>query len=113
MEQQNCLLQDELMAAESALRKEKAAKREAPLLGETAPPPRLRTAFEQAPERQTKPPPNPFEVPAGMKNFLDRLSNLPSITGPASPPTPRLMASAAPKGQPFPFPVEATTAPRL
>ena len=52
MEQQNCLLQDELLAAESALRKEKAAKREAPRLGETAPPPGFHTALEQAAERK-------------------------------------------------------------
>ena len=36
----------------------------------------------------------------------------PSLTGLASPPTPRTMASAAPKGQPFPFPFEATAAPQ-
>ena len=48
-----------------------------------------------------------------MKNFLDGLNSSPSITGLASPPTPRSMASAVSKGQPFPFPVEATTAPRL
>ena len=72
-----------------------------------------RTASAHAPERQAKPPPSPFEVPAEMKNFLDRLSNSPSITGLASPPTPRSLASVAPKNQPFPFPVEATTAPRL
>ena len=99
IEQQNSLLQDELWAAESAIRKEKAAKKDAPLLGDTAPPPGLRAAFEQAPERQAKPPPSPFEVPVRMKNFLHRLSNSPSITGLASPPTP----SAAPKGQPVFF----------
>ena len=38
MEQENSLLQDELSAAESALRKEKAARKQAPLLGETNPP---------------------------------------------------------------------------
>ena len=73
MEQQNSLLQDELWAAESALRKEKAANKDAPPLGETAPHPGLCAAFEQAHERQAKPPPNPFEVPAGIKNFLERL----------------------------------------
>ena len=47
-----------------------------------------------------------------MKNFLDRISNPPSITGFATPQTPRSMADAAPKGQPnFPA-AEATTAPR-
>ena len=109
MEQQNSLLQDEFSAAESALRKEKAARREAPLLGVTAPPPGLRTAFEQAPERSENRP-SLFEVPAGMESFLDRSS----FTGLSSPPTPRSLASAAPKGQLFPFPVEeAATAPRL
>ena len=48
-----------------------------------------------------------------MKSFLDRLSNSPSITGLASPPTPRSLASAALKDQQFPFSVEATTAPQL
>ena len=94
-------------------RRKPLEERQAPLSGETTPPPGLRTKFEQAPERSEKPPHNPFEVPAGMKSFLDRLSNSPSITGLASPPTPRSLASAAPKGQPFPFSVEATTAPRL
>ena len=99
MEQQNSLLQDELLAAENALRKEKAARMEAQLLGETATPPGPGTAYEQVPERQPKPPPSPFDVPAGMKNFLDRLSShSPSIAGLASPPTPRSLASAAPKG---------------
>ena len=112
MEQQNSLLQDELTAAESALRKEKAARKEAPLLGETKPPPGLRTAFERAPGGPDLPPPSPFEVPAGMKNFLDRIRNPPSVTGSATPQTPKSMAEAAPKGQPS-FPAaEATTAPR-
>ena len=48
MEQQNSLLQDELLAAECALRKEKAARKEAQLLGETAPSPGLRTAKKRA-----------------------------------------------------------------
>ena len=112
MEQQNSSLQDELMAAESALRKEKAARKEAPLLGEVKPPPGLRTAFERAPDGPELPPPSPFKVPAGMKTFLDKISNPPSITGFATPQTPRSMADAAPKGQPnFPA-AEATTAPR-
>ena len=111
MEQQNSLLQDELMAAESALRKEKAARKEAPLLGEVKPPPGRRTAFERAPDGPELPPPSPLEVPAGMKTFLDKISNPPSITGFATPQTPRSMADAAPKGQPS-FPAaEATTAP--
>ena len=70
MEQENSLLQDELSAAESALRKQKAARKQAPLLGETNPPPGLRTGFERAPEGPERPPPSPFEVPAGMKSFL-------------------------------------------
>ena len=37
VEQTNSLLQDELSAAESALRKEKAARKEAQLLGEANP----------------------------------------------------------------------------
>ena len=111
MEQQNSLLQDELSAAESALRQEKAARKEAPLLDEPTPPPGLRAALDRAPERPEKPPPSPFEVPAGMKSFLDRISNPPSVTGFATPQTPRSMADAAPKSQPFPPAVEATTAP--
>ena len=111
MEQQNSLLQDELTAAESALRKEKAARKQATLLGEANPRPGLRTAFERAPDGPEKPPPSPFEVPAGMKIFLDKISNPPSVTGFATPQTPRSMADAAPKGQPFPTVAEATTAP--
>ena len=103
MEQQNCLLQAELLAAESTLRKEKAAKRDVPLLAETAPPPGLCAAYEQALERQAKPPPSLFDVPAGMKNYLDRLSSSHSITGLASPPRPRSMASVGVRASGSPF----------
>ena len=91
MEQQNSLLLDELTAAESALRKEKAARKQAPLLGEAKPAPGLRTALERAPDGPERPPPSPFEVPAGMKSFLGKISNPPSVTGFATPQTPKSM----------------------
>ena len=108
----NSLLHDELSAAESALRKEKAVRKEAQLLGEATPPPGLRAAFDRAVEGSERPPPSPFEVPARMKNLLGKISNPPSVTGFAKPQMPRSVADAAPNCQPFPPAVEATAAPR-
>ena len=70
-------------------------------------PPGLRTAFDQAREGQAKPPPSPFTVPTGMKNFLDGISNRSfSITGLASSPTPRSLASAAPRASRSHYPLK-------